>query len=175
MRNRKDIYRAVEDWTSGSLIVGGLGLMLFGVVMRYFFGKPLYFADELSLYMVIWGALLGTVVALRDNAHIRVDILYRYLPERWKHRMNAFASAVGIVFSLFMLVYGIKGIFLDQHSVYRLKLSSLGMGIELWKVYLILPIIGLMFLVRFVQRFVRSVRGLPETEADEGAEAEWKL
>lgn len=176
MKTRKNIYRAVEDWTSGSLIVGGLGLMLFGVVMRYFFNKPLYFADELSIYLLIWGALFGTVVALRDNAHIRVDIVYRSLPDRWKCWMNAFANAVGILFSLFLLVYGIKGIFLDKHSVYQLNLSSIGMGIKLWKVYLILPIIGSMFLVRFVARFIRSVRGLPETEAEhEGAEAEWKL
>jgi len=176
--NINKVYRAVEDWTSGLLIVGGLSLMLFGVVMRYVFNKPLYFADELSVYLIIWGALLGTVAALRENAHIRVDLVYRLLPDRWKWLMNAFANLVGILFSLFLLVYGIKGIFLDRHSVYQLNLSSIGMGIKLWKVYLILPVIGLMFLVRFTARFIRSVRGLPETEDEaehEGAESEWRL
>lgn len=166
MKRAKQIYEAIEDWTAGLLIVGGLGLMLIGVIMRYFVGKPMSNVLEVSVYIIVWGILIGCVVALRDNEHIRVDILYQLLPERAQKVMNVFSNVVGFCFALFLFVYGIIGIFLDQNSVYKMNLTSLGIGITLWKVYMIVPVIGVMLMVRFIFRIIRIIRGLPESDAD---------
>ena len=50
------------------------------VVLRYLFGHSLIFTDELSRYLMVWIVFLGSALAIRDEAHIRINILSRRLP-----------------------------------------------------------------------------------------------
>ncbi|MBO8172230.1 MAG: TRAP transporter small permease [Bacillaceae bacterium] len=171
MERTKRIVEALEDWISGLLIAGGLGLIFLGVIMRYVFNSPLGWIEEISGYIIVWGILIGTVVALRDNRHIRVDILYQFIPDTAKKWVDVFSNVVGLIFSLFLLIYGIKGIFLDEFSVYKMNLVSIGEGITLWKIYMVMPIVGALLSARFIIRIVRLLKGLPETDQkDEGGE-----
>jgi C4-dicarboxylate transporter, DctQ subunit len=166
MSRWKDWIEAVEDWLAGLLIAGGLGLIFIGVVMRYVFNAPLSFVEEYSGYMIVWGTMIGAVVALRDNHHIRVDMLYQILPQRFQKSVDLFANIMGLLFALFLFVFGIKGIFLDEFSVYRMNLVSIGQGVALWKIYLVMPLIGLLLTIRFIVRIVRLLKGLPESDIE---------
>lgn len=160
----KHVVEALEDWIAGLFIVGGLFLILLGVVMRYVFNSPLSFVEEYAGYMVVWGTMIGAVVALRDNHHIRIDMFYRLLPERVKKAVDIFANVVGLIFALFLVVYGVKGIFLDEFSAYRMGIVSIGEGVQLWKVYMVMPLMGVLMLFRFIVRLVRVSKGLPESD-----------
>lgn len=164
MSRWKNGIEAVEDWLAGLLIAGGLTLIFIGVVMRYLFNSPLSFVEEYSGYMIVWGAMIGSVVALRDNKHIRVDMLYQFLPHKLQKGVDLFANTIGLLFALFLFVFGIKGIFLDEYSVYRMNLVSIGQGVALWKIYLVMPIIGLLMTIRFIIRIIRLLKGLPESD-----------
>lgn len=168
MQRLKRFVEAVEDWVSGLLIALGLGLIFYGIIARGLFNHPIGWIEEISGYIVVWGILIGAVVALRENHHIRVDMVYMLLPERWKRPVDIFANIVGLIFAIFMLVYGIKGIFFDEYGVYTTGLVSIGQGIALWKVYLILPIIGFLLILRFILRITRLFKGLPETDHEDG-------
>ncbi|WP_461200375.1 TRAP transporter small permease [Anoxybacillus sp. TBDG-1] len=164
MQKLKHVVEALEDWIAGLFIVGGLFLILLGVVMRYVFNSPLSFVEEYAGYMVVWGTMIGAVVALRDNHHIRIDMFYRLLPERVKKAVDIFANVVGLIFALFLVVYGVKGIFLDEFSAYQMGIVSIGEGVELWKVYMVMPLMGVWMLFRFIVRLVRVSKGLPESD-----------
>lgn len=163
----KRTIEAIEDLTSGLLIVAGLALIFVGVIMRYVFNNPLGFVEEISGYIIVWGIMVGTVVALRDNKHIRVDMLYQKFPPRLQKVTDIFSNVVGLLFALFLAYYGAKGIFFDEYSVYKMDLTSIGEGVSLWKIYLIMPIIGVLLTFRFIVRLIRLVKGLPESDADE--------
>lgn len=160
----KYVIEALEDWIAGLFIVSGLFLILLGVIMRYAFNSPLSFVEEYAGYMVVWGTMIGAVVALRDNHHIRIDMLYRLLPNRVKKSVDIFANVVGLIFALFLVVYGVKGIFLDEFSAYRMGIVSIGEGVQLWKVYMVMPLMGVLMLFRFIVRLVRVSKGLPESD-----------
>jgi C4-dicarboxylate transporter DctQ subunit len=171
MERAKRIITAIEDWTAGLLITAGIALIFIGVIMRYVFNSPLGWIEEISGYIIVWGILIGAVVALRDNHHIRVDMLYQFFPKRVKHWVDIFSNAVGLIFALFLVIFGIKGIFLDPFSVYQMELTSIGEGVALWKVYVVMPIIGFLLTLRFVVRIIRLLKGLPETDQEERGEA----
>lgn len=160
----KNVVEALEDWIAGMLIIGGLFLILVGVIMRYVFNAPLSFVEEYAGYMVVWGTMIGAVVALRDNHHIRIDMFYRLLPDRIKKFVDLFANLVGLIFALFLVVYGVKGIFLDEFSAYRMGIVSIGEGVQLWKVYMVMPLMGALMTLRFIVRLVRVTKGLPESD-----------
>lgn len=70
------------------VIAGALALMVvlvFGnVVMRYAFNSGITVSEEVSRWLFIWGTFLGALVALRERAHLGVDMLVSRLPAAGK-------------------------------------------------------------------------------------------
>ena len=49
-----------------------VGLLFVGVIARYSFHRPLIWADELASTLFVWLSVLGAVLAMRRNAHMRL-------------------------------------------------------------------------------------------------------
>src|SRR6185436_4892173 len=47
-------------------------LLFVGVIARYSFHRPLIWADELASTLFVWLSVLGAVLAMRRNAHMRL-------------------------------------------------------------------------------------------------------
>ncbi len=60
---------------------------------------------ELQWYMFSLVFLLGASYALQTNAHVRVDVVYSRLPERWRRRIDLWGSLLFLIpFAVFGLV-----------------------------------------------------------------------
>lgn len=137
----RKVLDVMEDWLSGVLLVGGLALLFIGVIARYIVEKPIFWADEVAGYLVVWGALLGTGVALREGKHIRVHMLYDVLNPTVKKMVGLFVNLLGIGFCVFV-VYG--GVILEQKYLTTGQMS-LNAQIPLWLPYLVAPLSGVVF------------------------------
>src|SRR6201992_2131920 len=71
----------------GAVIVVAETLILFaGVLSRYVFNSPLFWTDELANFLFLWLSMLGTVVALRADGHMRLTTVANWVPAgiaRW--------------------------------------------------------------------------------------------
>ena len=69
-----------------SLLCFLLGLMIaigaMQIVQRNFFSSSFLWSDELLRLLVLWLGLVGAVAASRDDKHITIDILSRFLNDR---------------------------------------------------------------------------------------------
>jgi TRAP-type C4-dicarboxylate transport system permease small subunit len=78
-----------------------LALMVAQIVMRYGFGYTPFFTEEIGRYLLVWSALAGTAIAVRQRAHIRIEFLVVWLPERaqriWFAVLDMLCLAVFIV------------------------------------------------------------------------------
>lgn len=151
-----------EEIVSGIFFLVGIFLIFYGVFMRYIVNDPQAWVEEVARYTIIWGTFLGFGMALKHNQHIQVDILYDQLGERGKNVMNLIATLLSIVFCLFYTYYGLKLVMARFHS----GMVSLDVGIPMWIVYLILPISGVLFLLRFIERLVNILRRKDEEYAN---------
>ncbi|BCJ86764.1 TRAP transporter small permease [Effusibacillus dendaii] len=158
-------YRLFEDLSSGLFLVTGFLLMFYEVVMRYVFNSPTTWVNEISTMFVVWGVLLGLSLGLRDNHHISVDILYEFLPGKVRRLIDFIANLAGLVFCLFFTYNGIilvgRGIKSSQVSIET--------GIPIWVYYLVVPISGVMFGIRFLTK-IYELRHAPSVEAGKEAE-----
>lgn len=154
MKKFNKFWSLLEDWLSGSLLVIGLTMIFYGVIMRYIFNNPITWVDEISKYFIIWGALIGASVALRDDHHIKVDLLFNLLPAEVKKVVSVFANLVGIVFAVFFTYFGTQLML----SKYQIGQRSMDVGVLLWVVYLIFPISGSMLTFRFIERLLLTFR-----------------
>src|SRR5690625_3663529 len=98
MKQFNEWYSKLENYLAGSLIAIGLIILLIQVVMRYFLSLPTTWQDESARYLIIWGVLLGSAVAIRDNQHIKVDVLYEFLSNRWKTIVDIVSNIIVLIF-----------------------------------------------------------------------------
>lgn len=73
------LCRAIECLVVLALAV--MVVLVFGnVVLRYGFNSGITLSEEVSRWLFIWGTFLGAVVALREHAHLGMDMVVGRLP-----------------------------------------------------------------------------------------------
>ncbi|TYO97452.1 TRAP transporter small permease [Desulfallas thermosapovorans] len=154
MDKLKRAYQIFEDFFAGGMLFIGLTMVFVNVVMRYFWGRPQSILDEFSVYFVVWGTLAGMAVALRNDNHIKVDLVYNFLPLSTKYKVSIFANALGLAFCIFYTYYGI----LLEANYLATGMRSADSRFPLWIVNLIIPISGVMFGIRFIDKLVMLLK-----------------
>jgi tripartite ATP-independent transporter DctM subunit len=78
-----------------------VGLLFVGVIARYSFHRPLIWADELASTLFVWLSVLGAVLAMRRNAHMRLTTFISRTRPALRQRIEV---AVLLVIAAFVLL-----------------------------------------------------------------------
>src|ERR1700712_5051540 len=78
---------------SAMLVCLEIVVLLAGVISRYVFNAPLTWSDELASILFLWLAMLGAVIALRRDEHMRLTTFIGMM----RPRRRAWVEALGIV------------------------------------------------------------------------------
>ena len=62
------------------LVVAEVTILFAGVVSRYLLDSPLFWTDELANFLFLWMSMLGMVVALRRDGHMRLTTVANWVP-----------------------------------------------------------------------------------------------
>jgi TRAP-type C4-dicarboxylate transport system permease small subunit len=76
---------------SALLLIVIVVLLLGGVVARYVFALPVVWIDEIVSLSFLWLAMLGSVIAMHRNEHLRLTLVVERLPEALARPVQAFA------------------------------------------------------------------------------------
>jgi tripartite ATP-independent transporter DctM subunit len=76
---------------SAALLVVIVVLLLTGVVARYVFTLPVVWIDEIVSLSFLWLAMLGSVIAMHRNEHLRLTLVVERVPEHLRGYLQAFA------------------------------------------------------------------------------------
>ena len=63
------------EYIAALLVVAEIVVLFAGVVSRYVFHQPILWSDELASTLFLWLAMLGAVVALRRDEHMRMTAI----------------------------------------------------------------------------------------------------
>lgn len=75
-----------------------------GIVARTIFIHPLIWSTQLAELIFVWLTMVGAVIAVRDNQHMRMTAFVKRLRPTWQARFHAGSDAVQIIASI-LLVY----------------------------------------------------------------------
>lgn len=92
----KRLLNRAEDGLLATLLGGMILLATAQILLRNLWDTGLIWADPSLRIAVLWVTLLGAMAATRDNNHIRIDLLTRFLPEqarRWTQLVTELFSA----------------------------------------------------------------------------------
>ncbi len=77
------VIGTLAEAIGAALVLAETAILFAGVVSRYVFNSPLLWTDELANFLFLWLAMLGAVVALRRDGHMRLTTFVASLsPER---------------------------------------------------------------------------------------------
>src|SRR6516162_1124650 len=87
-----------------AIVVAETFILCAGVVSRYVFNSPIIWTDELANFLFLWLSMIGTVVALRGNGHMRLTTLVNWVRPGLGNWFNSVAALVVIAFVVEILL-----------------------------------------------------------------------
>lgn len=72
----------VDYLIAGVAFIVLVSVTFVGVIMRYVFGSPFTWLEELQLFCFIWMAFMGGCIVFRQGSHICIDILVDAFPQK---------------------------------------------------------------------------------------------
>ncbi|MBH1964668.1 MAG: TRAP transporter small permease [Comamonadaceae bacterium] len=89
-----------------ALMLAVMVVLVFGnVVLRYGFNSGITMSEEVSRWLFIWITFLGAIVALKEHAHLGVDMVVSRLPAWGKKACLAITHAL-MLYILWLLFQG---------------------------------------------------------------------
>jgi len=135
-----------EEWTLFVSVIVALLALFVNVVLRYGFNYSLAWSEELVREVIIYTTFIGCSAAVKNRSMIKIDASVQLLP-RLKMPLTYFSNFVTIIFASLMIYYG----WLMMMLQYRTHQKTIIMEIPLVVLYAILPLMGVMMLIRSIQ------------------------
>ncbi len=145
------------------LVIASMAVVGYGVVLRYFFGHPQVWTDELVSFWLVAIVTLGAADVLRRGGHIGIDLV----TNRLSARLQAWLDILGLVsVLLFSTVLTVSGWQMVEFSWSVGLLPSGYLEVPLWIPQSLIPIgFALMGLAALHRLILRIRAGKPEGAA----------
>lgn len=102
-------YDRIEERLPVYSMVFNVILLFFQVCMRTIFNLSPSWSEGLSRYLFMWQTCLGTSIALRENKHIKLDLIHHIIKQE---PIEKAIDIIGLIdwlsFSLFLLCTGAR-------------------------------------------------------------------
>lgn len=102
------IGRGLENLLLAIILFSMIGLAAWQVVLRNVVGSGIGWADEALRLMVLWAAIVGAVAASRDNVHLRIDLLSRFLSRTGRMATAVFVDLFTVVVAGVLAWYSLE-------------------------------------------------------------------
>jgi TRAP-type C4-dicarboxylate transport system permease small subunit len=120
----------------GIVMLAGVAICFANVVARYLFGYALFWAEEVMVFLMIWGVFLGVAAAAYERAHLKMDLFSNTFRGRAVYALNAALVAVLLAACIFMVLQSWQVVTLFYQSGGR----SVSAGVPKWISHSALPV-----------------------------------
>ncbi|PYE90051.1 TRAP transporter small permease [Phyllobacterium leguminum] len=105
MKAVADWLQKITEWTMAATLAVMVVLVFGNAAGRYLFNSGLAASEEISRLAFVWLIFLGAVVAVRERAHVGVDMLVRLLPRAGRLACMVVTNAL-ILYALWLFAEG---------------------------------------------------------------------
>lgn len=152
---RLDRALGLAEWGFiGAALAFTSALLFANVFLRYVFLAPINWAEELTLYLMVWIVFIGGAVAVRTRGHIAIDLLPLVLSSANRRRLAIGVALAALAFFAWFFWYS------GEH-VLRVRAAGQTtpvMEAPMWLAYLAMPAGSLLMGLRTLQQLYRTLR-----------------
>ncbi|UWQ16473.1 TRAP transporter small permease [Jannaschia sp. M317] len=160
------IDKNAERWLLLIFYVMLVITMAIEVLRREIFAYSSIWGEEIVRYSFIYLAWVGAAAAVKERAHIRIDVIMHYLPQRPKALLYMFGDIMMMIVAVIALYWSFESVHVSA------KFGSVTDGLRISKVWFLMAVplgFGLMIwrLIQSLHRDYVSFRtGQPVYEGD---------
>lgn len=163
------VKKYLEKAIDVMLVIFLSGIFVIGicqVVWRWLLNDPITWSEEAIQLIYIWVCYLGWCLAERKDAHIRITALMNALPRNAQKWLQVFNHVLCIVFSVLMVVYGIKLIGIGSIR------TGIAVKINMGIVYTMGPLCNLIIIFYEIAGLVECLTKGPRDYREKGGDEE---
>lgn len=123
------------------------------ILLRNFFDTGVMWGDSFLRILVLWVTMFGSMIATREQSHIKIDLLAKYLNETWQPLLQIITGFFASIVCGFATWYSLDLVVLEYQDE-TLAFSE----VPVWLCQSILPFGFLVMTTRF---FVQAIKTLP--------------
>ncbi|GGB95422.1 hypothetical protein GCM10011363_10140 [Marivita lacus] len=165
MKTLRTIDRNAERWLLLTFYVMLVITMAIEVLRREIFSYSSIWGEEIVRYSFIYLAWIGAAAAVKERAHIRIDVVMHYLGPRAKALLYIFGDIVMFLVALVALYWSLETVHVS------LNFGSVTAGLRISQAWFLMAVpVGFTLIVwRLIQSFLRDVKSLRDgTDVYEG-------
>lgn len=129
-----------------------VAMVLIDVLLRNFLGGALFFTDEFARYSMIWVAMMGSVLLVAEDGHIRVGVLPASAPAQLRFVMGMLSQTL-VLFFLGVMFYASLIVLPD---VARDRTVTLGISMAV--IYAALPVSATLMFILTLLNMAEAIR-----------------
>jgi len=141
-----------------AFLMGAIAFVVsYEVLMRYVFRAPTGWTIEFVPFLILWGGFIGASLTLKEDRHIRVDLLIRHLSPKARSIMHVITGGIGLLFCSVLFVEGLK------MSMQTKELGTVTSGtlvIPIFIPQLCIPVGAALLFLQFLKRFGQDIDSL---------------
>lgn len=134
------------------------GIMMVQVVLRYFFSAPLFWAEEISVQLLVFVTLFGLSLLAHKGQLVTIDFLPQALPPKARHAL--FAVLGGVMLALLLFVTWLGWEWINRADV-RLELGATT-RLPRWYNFSVLPLAMALMAWHQAVAILRNLRSIGE-------------
>jgi TRAP-type C4-dicarboxylate transport system permease small subunit len=139
-------------WLAGGLLMFATVGTCLDVILRYSLNRPIHWMLEITEYIMLYIPFLCAAVVLKEEGHIRVDLLINRFSRKNKTWVNMITSLVG---GIIMLIYAGFGAQATLDAFKRGVPSLESLKIPVFLILMIIPIGSFLFTIQFLRQMAR--------------------
>ncbi len=144
-------------WVAAGLLIFSTAGTCIDVILRYVLNRPIHWMLEITEYIMLYIPFLGAALVLKDDGHIRVDLILNHLSEPKRAWADVLSSLVG---GLVMLLYTWFGAQVTLEAIRRGTPALESLRTPMFLVWMIIPIGSFFFTIQFFRQMADSYRKL---------------
>ncbi len=136
----------------GRILLAFILLVIMYQITARFCKESCFDVVELSSYLLVWITFACIPAAHRRNRHIKVDLIYSKLPEKYRLFLDMFGGAVGILLSVLVSWQGVLFVL----ETYQDGDTTLILHIPLYLINLALPLGMTFFAIECTEKIFKA-------------------
>ncbi|MCD6254107.1 MAG: TRAP transporter small permease [Thermotogae bacterium] len=143
-------YVRIIEFLTGLCLLLMFVIVTMAVVARYVFSSPIFWAGELSRYLMFYMVMLGSSLAIRDVKHPSLTFIVERLPQRLK-KIWTYVVYLSVLFVSVIIFW--QGFTMASKSIF---LRTPALRISFSWIYVGLPIGGALMSLETVLKLVST-------------------
>lgn len=137
----------VEDGLLVVLLSSMILVAAYQVIARNFFDTGILWGDGLVRVLVLWVTFVGATIASRNDEHIRIDLLTRFVGDRYQKVLERFRSLFTALVAGLFAWYSLEFVILEyQDGIVAFA------GVPAWICEVVMPVGALLIGFRYLLR-----------------------